>query len=188
MNNPRLAIRYAKSLVDLAIEKGLLKEVFNDMRFLQKICASNQDFVSVLRSPIINEDKKIKIIEAVTAGRISPLSTVFIKLLTSKKREYNIPEIIISFIDQYNSLNGIHRAKITTATPLSEDLKNQFIAKIKTSASINNVELETSVNDSIIGGFILEMEGRLVDSSILRDLRDIQKQFMNNDYVHKLGS
>ncbi len=186
MNNPRLAIRYAKSLVDLAREKGLLEEVFSDMKFLQNICSSNKDFVAVLRSPIIKEDKKNHILEAITSGRINQLTALFIKLLASKSRESNLPEIISAFIEQYNTIKGIHKAKITTATAISVDLKKIFINKIKSSANIENIELETTVDEKLIGGFVLEMEGKLVDSSILRDLKDVQKQFMNNDYVHKL--
>ena len=59
MPNPRLASRYAKSLIDLSIEKGQLEDVYADMQWLNKITVSNPDFVSVLRSPVIKSDKKI---------------------------------------------------------------------------------------------------------------------------------
>ncbi len=69
MPNPRLATRYAKSLLDLAIERGQLEEVFADMQLLQQICKGNRDFVNLLSSPIIKADTKRKIVEAVTKGR-----------------------------------------------------------------------------------------------------------------------
>ena len=186
MNNQRLAIRYAKSLVDLANQESKLEEVYNDMKFIQSICTSNRNFVALLKSPIIKEDKKNKIIEAITTGRVSKLTALFIRLLASKTRESNLPEIADSFITQYNVIKGIHKVKITTATDISSDMKEVFINMIKSSAKIDKIELETAVNEKLIGGFVLEIEGKLVDSSILRDLRDVQKQFMNNDYVHKL--
>ena len=62
MPNPRLATRYAKSLIDLAIEKGQLEKVFADMQWLQAVCKSNRDFVNLLRSPIIKGDTKKKIL------------------------------------------------------------------------------------------------------------------------------
>ena len=58
MNNPRLAVRYAKSLIDQSKEKGQLEEVYNDMKFLQHICKTNRDFVALLNSPVIAEHKK----------------------------------------------------------------------------------------------------------------------------------
>ena len=64
--------------------------------------------------------------------------------------------------------------------------KNSFISKIKAGHSIKNIELETNVNEKLIGGFVLEIEGKLIDASILRDLNDVKKQFANNDWIHKL--
>jgi len=186
MNNPRLAIRYAKSLIDLAKEKDQLGEVFNDMKFLQGICKSNRDFVALLKSPIIQEDKKNKIIESIIAAKVSTLTSLFIKLLGSKNRAANLPEIIDSYIQQYNELKGIHKVKITTATPLSEQMQNTFINKIKSANNISNIELETIVDEKLVGGFVLEMEGKLVDASILRDLKDVKKQFQDNEYIQKL--
>lgn len=186
MNNPRLAIRYAKSLLDIAEEKGIVEDVHRDMKYLKSICKSNNDFVALLRSPVIKEDKKNQIIDAITGGRINNVTTMFIRLLSAKGRESNLPEIIGSFIEQYNVKNGIHNATLITAAPISEELKEQFIQKIKASANIQNVVLETRVDENIIGGFVLQMEGKLIDSSILRDLKDVQKQFMNNDYVMQL--
>lgn len=186
MTNPRLAIRYAKSILDLAQEKGKLEEVFNDMKLLDNTCRSNREFVNVLKSPIIKEDKKNQIIEAVTAGRISTLTASFIKLLGSKSRESNLPEIISAFIEQYNVAKGIHKAKLTTAVELSDEIKTEFINKIKALEGIKSIELETAVNEKLVGGFVLEMEGKLADASIRRDLMDVQKQFMNNDYIQKL--
>ena len=186
MTNPRLAIRYSKSLLDLAQEKGQLEEAFNDMKLLDTICKSSREFRNVLNSPIIKEDKKNKIIEAVTAGKISKLTASFIKLLGIKNRESNLPEIISAFIDQYNVAKGIHKVKLTTAVDISDEIKNDFINKIKISEGIKNIELETVVDESLVGGFVLEMEGYLADSSIRRDLNDVQKQFMNNDYIQKL--
>lgn len=186
MTNPRLAERYAKSLLDLAQEQNKLELVFTDMQMLDGICKTNREFANVLKSPIIKEDKKNQIIESVTAGRINSLTAAFIKLLSGKGREANLPEIISAFIKQYNEVKGIHKVRLTTAYQLSDDMKNIFINKIKASENIEHIELETSVNDKLIGGFVLEMEGKKADASIRRDLLDVQKQFMNNDYIQKL--
>ena len=186
MQNPRLAIRYAKSLLDLAQEQNKLELVFNDMKLLDDICKSNREFANVLKSPIIKEDKKNQVIESVTAGRINMLTASFIKLLGGKGRESNLPEIISAFIEQYNEVKGIHKVKLTTAVEISEDLKNEFINKIKASEGVKTIELQTIVDETIVGGFILEMEGKLADGSIRRDLNDVQKQFMDNEYIQKL--
>ncbi|MEO5944666.1 MAG: ATP synthase F1 subunit delta [Ferruginibacter sp.] len=186
MNNPRLAGRYAKSILDLAIEQNQLEGVYADMKFIQSICKSNPDFVAVLKSPVITSDKKEKIIESITAQRVTNITGLFIRLLIRKTREYNLPEIADAFINQYNELKNIHKVKITTAAPISEELQKSITDKVKADGTIRNIELETIVKEELIGGFKLEMGDILIDASILRDLNDVKKQFMDNEYIHKL--
>jgi F-type H+-transporting ATPase subunit delta len=187
MNNPRLAGRYAKSLLDLATEQNQVDAVYADMKWLQSVCKSNPDFVTLLRSPVIKPSAKQKIIESVTKDRVSKLTTAFIQLLVAKNRELNLPEIVTTYIDQFNALRNIHKVKITTADPISEEMRTAIMANVKAAATPGQTfEIETSVKNELIGGFLLETNGVLVDASILRDLKDIQKQFMNNDYLHRI--
>jgi F-type H+-transporting ATPase subunit delta len=186
MNNPRLATRYAKSIVDLAIEQNQLEVVYNDMKFVLRICKSNPDFVALLRSPIIKPNTKAKIIESITKERVSVLTSAFIKLLVVKTREINLPEIAGAFVDQYNAINNIHKVKITTAVPMSDNLRESILSKVTAGNAAGTIDLETAVNELLIGGFVLETEGKLLDASILRDLKDVKKQFLNNDYLHKI--
>ena len=186
MNNPRLAGRYAKSLLDLATEQNQVDVVYNDMKWLSSVCSSNADFVAVLMSPIIKTDKKLAIIEAVTNGRVAPLTASFIQLLVRKTRESNLHEIVNAYIDQFNLLRNIQKVKITTASPISDELKNAIMVNVKAALPGQTFEIETLIKDELIGGFLVETNGQLVDASILRDLKDIRKQFMDNEYLHKL--
>ncbi len=186
MPNPRLAGRYAKSLIDLATEKDQLQVVYQDMLYLQAVCRSSREFVTLLLSPVIKADKKEAIISAVTKGRVSTLTNAFNKLLVSKNRESDLPEIVNAFIAQYNSLKGIHQVKLTTAVEVSEALKNEIVEKAKTEAGLKQIELETKVNAELIGGFLLEFNNNLVDATILRDLKDVRKQFNQNIFIQKI--
>ena len=111
MQNPRLSERYAKSLIDLSTELKQLDAVHEDMVLLQSICKQSREFVLMLNSPIINADKKHKIINAITDGKISKITQTFIQLLCSKNRETNLPGIVASFIEQFNKIKGIHKVK-----------------------------------------------------------------------------
>jgi F-type H+-transporting ATPase subunit delta len=186
MPNPRLATRYAKSLLGLAQERGELETTYKDMQFLQSICKSNPDFVNLLRSPVVRSDKKDAIISAITSGRISKLTATFTKLLTSKGREEDLPEIINAFITQYNGINNIQKVKLTTAVAISDDVKRNLLDKVKKSTGFDKIEMEAVVNPNIIGGFILEYNNNLVDASVSRDLKDISKQFQNNVYIRNI--
>lgn len=186
MPNPRLAGRYAKSLIDLATEQNQVQEVYNDMVFLQSACKSSREFVTLLKSPVINADKKENILKEVCKGRVGKLTGEFNRLLIVKGRESILPEIVTAFIEQYNQISGIHTVKLTTAQPASDELKNAILAKLKAETSLQKIELQTETKEELIGGFVLEFGDKLVDASVLRDLKDIQKQFTENIYIQNI--
>jgi F-type H+-transporting ATPase subunit delta len=186
MPNPRLATRYAKSLIDLAIEKGELEKVYADMQWLNAVCKSNKDFVNLLRSPIINGETKKKILEAVTTGNISEMTAGFNRLLITKSRESNLPEISNAFITAYKEKKNIQTIKLTTASPVNDLIKNAIVEQIKSTTGYKNIEVVEKVDTAIIGGFVLQMGDQLVDASIAYDLRTIAKQFENNDFIYKV--
>jgi F-type H+-transporting ATPase subunit delta len=186
MPNPRLASRYAKSIIDLAVETGQLDVVFSDMQLLSEVCASNRDFVSFIKSPVINADKKEKIFHILFEGRISDLTDRFCKLLIKKGRERYLPEIADAGIRQFRGLRNIRRVKITTAAPMDEALRGDITRKIKSEIPDEHIELQTAVNEALIGGFVLETDNNLFDASVLRDLKDVKKQFMKNLYIRDI--
>jgi F-type H+-transporting ATPase subunit delta len=186
MPNPRLAARYAKSLLDLSVEKNQVDAVYADMQWLQQVCKTNKDFVNMLRSPVISGDKKEKILQAVTTGKLGELTTAFNRLLVNKNRESYLPEIITAFVSQYKQYKNIYIIKLITAVPASEELKNAIISQVQKTTNMQNIEMETSVDSKLIGGFVLQAGDKLVDASIAYDLKHIARQFENNDFIYKI--
>jgi len=186
MSNTRLATRYAKSLIGLATERGELEKVFGDMEWLQLLCKGNRDFVNMLCSPVIKSDTKGKIVKAVAQNNIGLLTNSFIQLLINKGRESALPEIAAAFIQQYKEVKKIFTVKLTTAHPLSDDIKKAFVDHIKSTTEMQNIELETIVKEDIIGGFVLQTGDKLVDASVAYDLKEIARQFENNDFIYKV--
>jgi F-type H+-transporting ATPase subunit delta len=186
MPNPRLAASYAKSLIDIAIEKNQLEAVYADMKYIGEVCKVSREFTTLLKSPVIKSDSKASIIDAVTKGKVGDLTVLFINLLVKKGRESELSEIAAAVISQYNALKGIHKLKLTTAAPLNEETKKAIEAKVKSERGLANVEMETAVDENLIGGFVLEFDNNRVDASIERELRDIQKAFSKNLYVHSI--
>ncbi len=186
MPNPRLASRYAKALLDLAIEKGQVEEVFKDVQWLQEACRTSREFVNVLKSPILKIDKKEKVVGAVIRGKVSEVTAAFVQLMIRKNREHFLPEVIPSFITQYKAHKNIYAVRLTTVAPLSEELKNAILSQIRATSDMQNIELETVVNEKLVGGFVLEAGDQLIDGSIAYDLKNIAKQFENNDFIYKI--
>jgi F-type H+-transporting ATPase subunit delta len=75
---------------------------------------------------------------------------------------------------------------LTTASPVSDELKKSIVDHIKSTTEMQNIELETAVNEDIIGGFVIQTGDKMVDASIAYDLKEIAKQFENNDFIYKV--
>jgi F-type H+-transporting ATPase subunit delta len=186
MPNPRLASRYAKSLLDLAIDKGQLETVFADIQWLQQLLKQSRDFVNLLRSPIIKNERKEKIVDAVIKGKVSEITDSFVHLLIVKNRENSLGEIITSFIAQYKQHKNIYTVKLTTAVPVTDEVKRSIIDQIRKTSEMQNIELETTVDQSLIGGFVLQAGDKLIDTSVVYSLKQIARQFENNDFVYRI--
>lgn len=186
MSNPRLAHRYAKSVLDLAIEKGELEKVYEDMLYLQQLTKKSREFLNVLRSPIITNEKKQAVIDAVIGQHVTEITRSFARLLAIKTREGELPEIIEAFIKQYKQKKGIHIVKLTTAVPVSDAIKNKIVDQVRRTSNMETIELETTVNPNLIGGFVLQAGDKFIDASLAYDLKQIARQFENNDFVYKV--
>src|SRR5690554_3125380 len=102
MSAIRVASRYTKSLLELAVEQGQLEAVHQDMNRLLTLAASNREFKVMLKSPVINAEKKLKVLNALFTDAKSPLTITFFRILAQKGREGVLLDIAKEFHRQYN--------------------------------------------------------------------------------------
>src|SRR4051812_35381517 len=98
MIETKVANRYAKSLLGLAMERNIQDKVFEDMKLIADSCKKNPDLALVFRSPIISTDKKNAIIKSVYGGKIDSVTAAFLDIITRKRREYYLEQIAAAFI------------------------------------------------------------------------------------------
>jgi len=178
----KVATRYAKSLLGLVAEKGNLEEAFKDMTLIQKTCSENRDLVVLLKSPVVNTEKKTSILTAIFEKNVSEVTMLFINLITKNRRESALPEIADAFIAQYKAMKGITTALVTSATVLADDVKKKIADLVQKEVG-GTVELEMEINPELIGGFILRIGDKQLDTSILNKIGDLRQEFMNKSFA-----
>ena len=178
----KVATRYAKSLLGLVAEKGNLEEAFKDMTLIQKTCSENRDLVVLLKSPVVNTEKKTSILTAIFEKNVSEVTMLFINLITKNRRESALPEIADAFIAQYKAMKGITTALVTSATVLADDAKKKIADLVQKEVG-GTVQLEMEVNPDLIGGFVLRIGDKQLDTSILNKIGDIRQEFITNAFV-----
>lgn len=176
MSVQRVATRYAKSLIDLASDQNKLEAVLEDMTGFRDLLEKNRDFYLLTKSPIVNPGKKRSIFNAILEGKIDKLTLAFFNLVIQKGREGYLPEIADAFYEQYKALKGISVVKLRSATPLSEERLASIRKKLSDSGvAREQVQLETEVDPSLIGGFVLEYKDQLYDASVSRKLEEFKR-------------
>ncbi len=183
MSVSRIAARYAKPLLDLAIEKNELDGVLSDVKSI-KSALGNRDLFLLMKSPIIKADKKLSIAKSIFKGKVSDMVFSFIEIIIKKGRENILPEIVDEFISEYKTYKKITTVTLITAKELAkselEAIKGKLLASDITE---EQVEIHTAVDPKIIGGFIIKIGDKLYDASVLHKLEEIKKKISSNDYV-----
>ncbi|MFD2873703.1 ATP synthase F1 subunit delta [Mucilaginibacter ximonensis] len=176
MSELTVASRYAKSIIDLAQEQNSLEVVSNDVVDLLKTLKANAQLAAVLSNPIISHQKKLGILTALFEGKMNKLTLEFFKLMINKGRGNVLFATAHEFVNQYDVLKHITQATVVSATPLSEANKAQILAEVKAAVG-GEVTLEAKVDASLIGGFVLTVGDRQIDTSIANNLRKLKKNF-----------
>ncbi len=177
MASNRLAHRYAKSIIDLAIERNELEIINTDFRILNQAINNARDLELFLHSPIIHTDKKQAVLKLIFTDKINPMIMEFIQIITRKKREIYLLDITEAFIRQYNVIKRIEQVRLMTASPVNPGLVNQISNDLKKALRIEKVELEHSIEPELIGGFKLLFEDKQIDASLKHQLELLEKEF-----------
>lgn len=178
----RVASRYAKSLLDLSSDNGVLAEVHQDMLLINKTVLENRQFELLLRNPVVQNDKKQAILKALFKGKIHSMTGKFLDIIGSKSREDHIPAIALEFLRQYRAKKGISRAEVVTTFPLTPELRERFRA-IVAEMTGNKVELLEKIDPTLLGGYVLRVGDRQIDESIRTKLEELEAEFKLNPYV-----
>jgi F-type H+-transporting ATPase subunit delta len=182
MKDTIVASRYAKSLLELAMERGNLEQVKDDMQLIVNTAKESRDFNNFIKNPLIKSDKKIAVLKEIFGGQMGELSSSFLELITKKKRETYLATIAKEFIKQYNLHKQIMTAVIISAKGIDDTIRAK-VKQMVTDSTKNEIELVEKVDPSLIGGFILEYGDKRIDTSISHKLNALKRDFKENPYI-----
>ena len=183
MNESQISVRYAKALFQSASEKQILDRVFGDMELLSEVCKL-KDFTYMLEMPSLQLSQKYKLVQTLFEKKMSGISLSLIKLVISNKREMYLSGIARNFSDLYRKEKGIRSAELLTAVAVDEAAVKSIRELIR-KAYDADVELSTSVNEDVIGGFVLTIEDMQYDASVASYLRKMKKELLQTPIEKK---
>jgi len=178
MSDSRAAIRYAKAVLDLAVEKKASVAVEKDMRSIVATVSDSKELRNMLASPIINGKSKKEALGAIFRGG-NAITSGLIDTLTVNKRIAILNEVALKYIILNEDLKGEGVAFVTTAVPLTADLEKKVLKQVAQLTG-NKVTIENKVDESIVGGFILRVGDLQYDASISNKLNNLKREFTNS--------
>ncbi|MFT4741171.1 MAG: F-type H+-transporting ATPase subunit delta [Marivirga sp.] len=181
----RIASRYAKSLIDLSVEKNSLEQIKEDMVLLNKACTENRDLVLLLKNPIVTPDVKTKVLKGIFGGKVQELTMTFFDIVVRKRRESFLHDVAKAFVAQYNEYKNIVVAEVTTTFELTDALRKE-VSKVVGEISGKSVDLVEKIDASIVGGFIIKVGDRQIDDSVSSKLKALRRDLTKNQYVKQI--
>lgn len=174
------SIRYAKSIFELAQERGELESVKQDMAMVDEVFSASKELRLILSNPIVRHAKKLAILRALFKKDLSELTLRFFEIITNKHRESLTDGIAKEFLTLYNTMKGIAKASVVTAAPLNEQNKTQIIDMVKKQLNANEVILEEKIEEDILGGYRVTFQNLMIDESISGRLQQLKKNINQN--------
>lgn len=178
MNRGPVTVRYAKALFELGKEKGVLERLYTDSKLLLQHCSTVKDFRAFLENPVIKTFQKKEVIKKVLSGEQHPLMIQFLDLILDKNRENLLYDIINYFEQLYRNYKGIKNIKVITAVKMDQDYLDKLKSYLAESLGAP-VEMDAQVKPDIIGGVILVVDEKMIDNSILHQVKSLRKKLLS---------
>jgi len=178
MSNSRASIRYAKAILDLAVDNKATEAVEKDMRSVVATISESKELREMLSSPVVKSELKSNALKAIFKGSNS-VTEGLITVLIDNKRVDLLDEVAEKFIILNEARKGKGVAVVTTAVPLTADLEKKILKQV-TELTGNQVTIENKIDESIVGGFILRVGDLQYDASISNKLSNLKREFTNS--------
>lgn len=165
-------------MFELAVEENKVDELLGEIEQLQKILKENEEFGKLMTHPKIIKEEKLQVAENVFKGRISDELLGFLTIIISKDRYQEIDEILEYFLTEVKKYKGIGVATVTTAVPLKEEQCKKIERRLLDTTDYKSMEMHYRQDASLIGGMVIRIGDRVVDSSISTKLNELQKELL----------
>ncbi|MCM1045193.1 MAG: ATP synthase F1 subunit delta [Candidatus Gastranaerophilales bacterium] len=169
---------YGEALFETAMEGHKEKELLTEIQAVSDILKDNPEFDKLMKHPSVPKQEKIRIMEQIFQGRVSDELAGFLRVVVDKERYKDLGAIFQYFIDKVKEVSGIGIAYVSAATELSDAQKESVKARLLETTSYKTMEMHYRTDASLIGGMVIRIGDRVVDSSIRTKLNDLTKQLL----------
>ncbi len=169
---------YGNALFELAVEEQKIDVFAEEIKEIMQILKAHTQLQQLMKHPKIVKEEKISILESIFKGNIQDELTGFLVLIIMKDRYSEIEQILNYFLEQVKALKKIGVCNVVTAIELQQEQKSKVEQKLLDTTDFLSMEMNYQVDQSIIGGMVIRIGDRVVDSSIATKIGEMQKELL----------
>ncbi|MDO4296318.1 MAG: ATP synthase F1 subunit delta [bacterium] len=169
---------YGNALFEEALQSGKLDVLFDDVQQLKKVLIENAELLQLLAHPNIVKEEKIAVIERVFSGQICEELTGLLTIVVDKGRQKELLSILDYFIGQVKAYKKIGVVYVSSAVSLTEEQKEAICKKLLETTEFRELESHWLVDETLIGGLVIRIGDRVVDSSVKNKLEEMKRNLM----------
>ena len=169
---------YAQALFELAVEENKTVPFMGEAAGLLEVIRTNTEFGQFMNHPKIQKEDKLQVVKNVFENQISKELVGFLVTIVEKDRYTEIEDILSEFIAAVKEYNNIGTAYVTTAIALENKEKQDIESRLLATTKYETIECVYDVDESLIGGMVIKMGDRVVDSSIRTKLDKLQRELL----------
>nr|YP_010903265.1 ATP synthase CF1 subunit delta [Hypnea cornuta]WCH55718.1 ATP synthase CF1 subunit delta [Hypnea cornuta] len=171
--NDKIALPYAEALLECAHKNNIVDDMNNDVSSIQSLLAESTDFRVFLNNPLTGIEAKKSVISKLLLNQVNSFLLKFLLVLVKRRRINLINLIIDKYFDLAYKLDSITIVTVSTSVALTEAQQEALINKLKDMTSSQTVKLEMNINTSLLGGFIIQIGSKVIDTSLAGKLKNM---------------
>ncbi len=169
---------YGEALFELAVEENKVDVFTEEISAILDILKQNPEFLQLLNHPKIAKEEKLKVVENVFGGKVEKEILGFLNIIVAKERNKELEAILVYFLDEVKAMKGVGVCYVTTPMELKDAQKEAVVKKLLETTDFQTMEMHYAVDESLIGGMVIRIGDRVVDSSILTKLSNLEAQLL----------
>ena len=169
----KIAAPYARALYDFSVEQNIMHQITADFQNLESFLQTAEDLTNYLNNPLVSTDKKREILERTLKSELNAQTFKFLLVLVNRDRINLLEAVIDSYLQLVYRLASIKMVEVSTAFAFTNKQKNMLIKKLKELTNAREIRLVITVDSSLIGGFLIKTNSRVIDFTIKNQLQKL---------------
>ena len=171
----KIAAPYARALFDFSVEKNIMHQITADFQNLEVFLDESQELMDYLSNPVVSSEAKSEILTKTLESQVNAETFKFLMVLAKRNRINILKSVIASYLKLVYETASIKTIEVATAYPFAKEQKNTLIQKLKELTNAREVRLVITVDSTLIGGFLIKTNSKVIDFTIKNQLQNLAK-------------